>query len=44
MESMIAISLDRLAPADKPLEGEHLPVVGVIVDMVVMSISLWFPT
>ena len=37
---MVVISLDGFAPADKFLEGERLPVVGVIVDMVAVSISL----
>ena len=41
---MVAISVDELVPAAKSYEGEHVPILGVILGMVVMAVSLWFIT
>lgn len=38
---MVFISLDELVPVGRSFGSEHLSIVGVIVGMVVMSLSLW---
>ncbi|MBI4722129.1 MAG: zinc transporter ZupT [Candidatus Stahlbacteria bacterium] len=38
---MVFISLDELIPLSKSFGQEHLPIVGLIVGMAVMTISLW---
>ena len=38
---MVVISLDELIPAAKSFTCEHIPVLGIITGMIVMTISLW---
>ena len=38
---MVFISLDELIPLSKSFGQEHLPIVGLIVGIAVMTISLW---
>jgi len=38
---MVAISLDELLPAAREYHTEHMPILGIITGMAVMSLSLW---
>lgn len=38
---MVFISIDELVPASRSFGEEHLPILGVVIGMAVMSFSLW---